>query len=354
MATGNPTLKLKLTLGAVCLGVFLLVLQAVVQFYGLRDDLVRHIEGEQFAQVSDLARELDSKIDERLEALARAGSTIPLAILADPPALERHLRREAALLSLVDDLYIFDSKGVLLVDWPEKPGRRALDMSARDYIQTVQRTLEPAISQPILGKSTGQPIIVLAAPVFDGQGRLAGIIGGVLNLNKPNLLGTLAQRRVGKLPVTSILASADRVFIAHPDHSRILQPIPTAEENPVLDRAFKGFEGSELGTNSRGLERPVYLQTPGPYRLGPGLGVAGGGGLCPHCRHPPTHGVDLHPLHAADLALLLAVFPSPGAALGRPSPGHAPTGRSVVRPAAPGPGGGGGEPGNSQRGPGLQ
>ena len=252
MATGNPTLKLKLTLGAVCLGVFLLVLQAVVQFYGLRDDLVRQIEGEQFAQVSDLARELDSKIDERLEALARAGSTIPLAILADPPALERHLRREAALLSLVDDLYIFDSKGVLLVDWPEKPGRRALDMSARDYIQAVQRTLEPAISQPILGKSTGQPIIVLAAPVFDGQGRLAGIIGGVLNLNKPNLLGTLAHRQVGSSGYL-YLASADRVFIAHPDHSRILQPIPTAEENPVLDRAFKGFEGSELGTNSRGL-----------------------------------------------------------------------------------------------------
>jgi len=253
MAPVNPTLKLKLTLGAVCLGVLLLVLQAVVQFYGLRADLVRQIEGEQFALVSDLARELDSKIDERLEALARAGTTIPLAALADPPALERHLRREAALLSLVDDLYIFDAKGVLLVDWPEKPGRRALDMSGRDYIQAVQRTLEPTISQPILGKSTGQPIVVLAAPVFDGQGRLAAIMGGVLNLNKSTLLGALAQRKIGATGYL-YLASADRRFIAHPDRSRILQPIPTADENPVLDRAFKGFEGSDLGTNSRGLE----------------------------------------------------------------------------------------------------
>jgi signal transduction histidine kinase len=247
------SLKLKLILGATLMSVVLLVAQFLVQFQSLRGELASRIENEQFALLSELGRHLDEKVDERQTALLRSASAVPLHQIDNLPALEEHLQHEAALLSLFDDLYLFDAQGVLLVDWPPKPGRRALDMSDRDYIRGVQQTLKPVISKPVLGKVTRQPIVVIAAPVFDAGGRLVAIIGGVLNLFKPNLIGALAGRKIGENGYYYIVSN-DRTFIAHPDKSRIMQAAPSTEANPSLGQALDaGFEGTLEGINSQGL-----------------------------------------------------------------------------------------------------
>ncbi len=249
----NLSLKLKLTVGAVLLGVALLLAQSVLQFYALRSEVLGRIEAQQFHLLSELAGHLDQEISERLTAVAQAGTVVTPSMMSDPDGLEAHLRREAALLSLVDDLYVFDAHGRLLADWPAKPGRRGLDMGGRDYVRQVRATLRPAISRPILGQATRQPIIVLAAPILDADGRLAGIIGGVLNLHKRNLIGLLAERRVGRGGYFYLVAE-DRTTVAHPDRDRIMKPIAEPGANPLLDRAFQGFEGTGEGVNSRGLE----------------------------------------------------------------------------------------------------
>lgn len=164
------SLKLKLTFSAILIGVLLLIAQTFSQFYFLRGELAQRIEHEQFTLLSELARHLDNEIGERLHALEEASKTISVDQLQKIEVIESHLQRETALLSLFDDLYIFNTQGTLLVDWPARPGRRQLDMSGRDYIKGVQETLKPIISQPVLGKATQQPIVVLAVPVLDDQG----------------------------------------------------------------------------------------------------------------------------------------------------------------------------------------
>ena len=249
------SLKLQLTLGAVTLGLVLLLAQAVLQFQVLRAELTARIEAHQFEMVSELAGHLDEKLNDRLQALARASKAVPAAVMTSPGKLEQHLRQEAALLSLYDDLYVFDAKGILLVDWPAKPGRRLLDMSARDYIQGVIDKRAPVISKPILGRATQQPIVVVAAPILDASGVLVGIMGGVLNLYQPNLIGSLASRKNGDTGYFYLI-DPSRVMIAHPDKTRILKPVDAGgiATNVALEAAFEGFEGTQEGTNSRGLK----------------------------------------------------------------------------------------------------
>jgi len=247
------SLKLKLTLGAIAIGLLLLLVQFFGLFHSLRGDLAARIENEQFQLLSELANHLDDKIDERVNALARSAGSLAQDKLADLDALERHLQGKPELLTLFDDLYIFDAKGLLLVDWPLKPGRRSLDMSSRDYIQGVRNTLKPVISQPILGKATKQPIIVIAAPVLNDKGDLVAIVGGVLNLYQPNLIGALGTRKIGEGGYF-YLVTRDRQVISHPDRTRIMQPAAATPSNPALARALEGFEGTIEGTNSRGLE----------------------------------------------------------------------------------------------------
>ncbi len=242
-----------LTLGAIIIGLSLLLVQSVSQFYALRSDLSQRIQAEQFTLLSELGSHLDDKFDERLMALNITTKTVPHQNLSDLSKLENYLSDQAALLTLFDDLYIFDAKGTLLVDWPVKPGRRQLDMSSRDYIQGVRNTLKPFVSQPILGKATKQPIIVIATPVLNEKGELVAILGGVLNLYKPNLIGTLNQRKLGETGYFYI-ASENRLLVAHPDPKRIMQATPPDQDNPALARAYAGFEGTIEGTNSRGLK----------------------------------------------------------------------------------------------------
>ncbi len=248
------SLKLKLTFGAIIFGTLLLLAQSVIQFYSLRGEVAARIESEQFSFLATMAEHLEERIGNRLRALEAATPSIPIALLDHPAVLEQYLRSKTTLGTLFDDLFIFDASGILIVDWPAHPGRRGLNLADRDYITAVREKMQSAISQPLVGRASGQPMIILAAPVKDAGGKLRAIIGGVLNLNKPNLIGEVSKTKIGNSGYL-YLVSAQGKFIAHPDQSRILQAIPQRGINHALDRAFyEGFEGTEEGVNSRGLQ----------------------------------------------------------------------------------------------------
>lgn len=249
----NLSLKLQLSLGAMALAVALLLAQFALQFQVMRTDIVQRIEKHEFRQLSELASHLDEKLQDSISMLAQVARNVPMASMGQLDNLEKFVQDEKALLTVFDDLYVFDAKGVLLVDWPVKPGRRTLDMSARDYIQGVIKTGKPVISAPILGRATQQPIVVVAAPIKDANDQLVGIMGGVLNLYKPNLLGSISSRKNGETGYY-YLVSQDRLRIAHPDPALIFKTVPPNSGNIPFENAMKGFEGTQEGYNTRGVK----------------------------------------------------------------------------------------------------
>jgi signal transduction histidine kinase/DNA-binding response OmpR family regulator len=247
------SIKLQLSLGVMVMGLLLLLVQLSLQFYVLRSDIVQRIETHEFLQLTSFASNLDERLQDSMDMLSEVAKHVPAAPLNDLDQLEKILIREHALLTVYDDLYIFDAKGVLLVDWPIKPGRRTLDMSSRDYIQGVIKTHAPVISKPILGRATQQPIVVVAAPILDKNQQLMGMLGGVLNLYKPNLLGSIANRKNG-INGYYYLVTQDRMRIAHPDTRLILKQVPENSGNIPFENAMQGFEGTQEGTTTRGLQ----------------------------------------------------------------------------------------------------
>ena len=247
----NLSLKLQLSLSAMALAIALLLAQFVLQFQVMRTDIVQRIEKHEFRQLTELANHLDEKLQNSVNMLGQVALHAPVAALGQLDSLEKFVQGEQALLTVFDDLYVFDAKGVLLVDWPVKPGRRTLDMAARDYVQGVIKTGQPVISAPILGRATQQPIVVVAAPIRGANGQLVGIMGGVLNLYKPNLLGSIASRKNGETGYY-YLVSQDRLRIAHPDPALIFKTVPPNSGNIPFENAMRGFEGTQEGYNTRG------------------------------------------------------------------------------------------------------
>ncbi|WP_158271600.1 hybrid sensor histidine kinase/response regulator [Limnohabitans sp. 2KL-1] len=249
----NLSIKIQLSLSAMAMAFLLLFAQLGLQFYVMRADIVQRIETHEFRQLTDFAKHLDEMLQDRVSMLANVAASAPMVTMTELGPLEKFLQREQALLTVYDDLYIFDAKGVLLVDWPIKPGRRTLDMSSRDYIQGVIKTGQPVISKPILGKATLQPIVVVAVPIRDSNDQLIGIMGGVLNLYKPNLLGSIATRKNGETGYY-YLVTQDRLRIAHPDTELIFKKVPPNSGNIPFENAMNGFEGTQEGYTTRGLK----------------------------------------------------------------------------------------------------
>jgi diguanylate cyclase (GGDEF)-like protein/PAS domain S-box-containing protein len=244
--------QIGLTVGLV-LSVMLLA-QASLLFSAARDELRQSLSRQLEVLVSRVATELDDKVLMRVAILEAMASKFPLGTLKNSKEVERYFRDSPNLSTMIDDFYLFSAEGVLLVDWPIMTGRRGLDMTERDYIQGVIQKKQTTISKPILGKATKQPIVVIAVPILNGEGKLMGILGGVVNLHKSRLLEPLSTTRVGQAGYF-YLVGPERLTIMHPDATRVLKPITLPSANLVLDRALDGsFEGTEEGINSSGLQ----------------------------------------------------------------------------------------------------
>ena len=224
----SRSLKVKIALVVGLVALLLLGLQALAQILLLRPEHQLLVESQIDTLAQQTAASLDEKISTRLLALERTAQHFPLAALASEAALEGYLQDRNALLSLLDDVYIFSPDGHLLADWPRIPGRRGLDMSEREYIRKVIEQRRSFISEPILGRITKQPLIILSTPILNDKGELTGILAGVINLFKTNILGKLRELRIGTSGYI-LLTHADGQVIMHPDPERILQPLPASD-----------------------------------------------------------------------------------------------------------------------------
>jgi diguanylate cyclase (GGDEF)-like protein/PAS domain S-box-containing protein len=227
------------------------LIQALMMFSAARDALKTSLSGQLEVLVNRVAAELDDKVLMRISVLETMASKFPLDALKNDKEVERYFRDSPSLPTLIDDLYLFSAEGVLLVDWPKVSGRRGLAMAERDYITGVRKTGKTTISMPILGRTTRQPIIVIAVPILNAEGQLLGILGGVVNLQKSRLLEPLNTTRVGQTGYF-FLVSSGRIMIAHPDPSQVLQSSQNSGINRMLDRAMtEGLEGVVEGVNSQ-------------------------------------------------------------------------------------------------------
>ena len=231
---------------------FAFVIQGLLLYSVYSAELKKSLSGQLEVLVSRVATELDDKVLMRVSVLETMATQFPLDALNSDLEVERYFHAASILPSLIDDLYLFSPEGVLRVDWPKVPGRRGLDMVERDYIQGVIQTGKTFISRPILGRATKEPIVVIATPILNADGQLTGILGGVVNLKKSRLLEPLSNTRVGQTGYF-FLVNSERLLIAHPDPSRVLQTPQQPGVNRTFDQAMNdSFEGVVEGVNSKG------------------------------------------------------------------------------------------------------
>ena len=216
------------------------------------------LEGEQDLLLNRIAEDVDHRIEVLQSALSDSAAHLDEKDLASYASAQAALERNDGLASVFDrSVFLFSGKGVLMAERPYRTDRLGQDATWRPYIRDTIATNRPVISEPFrTNAGDGSFVIVLTMPVRAHDGRLIGLLTGSLGLTRPDMLGTVAQTRIGQTGHLAIV-SADGKLIIHPDARRLSKPLFAPGTNALFDSALNGFEGTAENVDDKG--RPAFV-----------------------------------------------------------------------------------------------
>ncbi|WP_350310598.1 diguanylate cyclase [Marinobacter sp. SS13-12] len=240
---------------AVAFVLFAIVLSAVV--VAVVSSLVSRAEleaqaSEQVGTIADLvAGDLDTRLAQRRNMLAHVAEGFAMEESVLTARARVLIRREIALQHLFDGIYLFDTSGDVIAEYPEQYQQVGLNVSERQYFQQTSNQLTPVISEPYVSNYQDQPAIMITSPIFDHRQRFIGVLGGAVFLAGDNFMKEISGVRIGKTGYIGI-ATRNGVTLAHGRTGETMTPLRL--ENPVLRDAMGGFEGTLRTSNQEGTD----------------------------------------------------------------------------------------------------
>ena len=334
------SLKLRLPLLIVVL--FLGGLWALAGFanYQLRHDMRHQIERQQRSVAALAAQALEHTLQERQAILLRVARHFAPVLEHAPEQLNRPATDFRALrqpfgevLSTPDSTqlglvvlqqlfnggtFVTNAQGLALTSFPPHILRTGNDYGGESFIQAALAG-RSVVSAPFI--ETGTPVVVLAVPIWGSSGQPIGVLAGVLDLSRPNLLSHIEQQTYGEQGTFFIADVATQTVLAANQPQRVMERLPPLGSNPLVDALAQG-QFAQLEYENQGqawlaalqhiaallhaLEQPLaFAHTTQHCSVSIGIVVFGGA----------THEPPMELLRKVDLALNQAKNTGPGSIL---------------------------------------
>ncbi|CAK0761850.1 two-component system, sensor histidine kinase and response regulator [Gammaproteobacteria bacterium] len=220
----------------------------------LHEDMQRLLGEMQFAAVSIVAADINQELNDRLGALEIVASGIAPDIMGNSAALQTLLEQRPILLHLFNGgAFITQNEGTAMASLPISADRFGVNYMERDHVAAALNEGKAIVSKPVIGKMLNSPVVSMAAPIRDPQGKVIGVLVGVINLGKPNFFDKITGNTSGKTGGYMLIAPQHKLFVTATDKSRIMQPLFAPGLNDMHDRYMQGYEGFGLAVSSRGV-----------------------------------------------------------------------------------------------------
>ena len=250
------SIKTRVTLSA--LGVFLLSLWilSLLMTRILEQDISQLVADAQASATAQMAAQLDRELGGRLAALAQIAARINAEMIEDPAAVQQLLEEQPLLQDLFNvSVLAVNGAGIGIADVPLMAERIGINYRGRvDAITTALDEGRAHIGRPIIGVSTNQPLIPLAVPIRDFDGRVIGALGGAIDLSKPNFFDDLTMQGYGQTGTYSVISRSQRVIVTSSNTELIMFELPALGVSPLLDRAIEGDEQTYRYTTVQGID----------------------------------------------------------------------------------------------------
>ncbi len=251
----SQSVKVRVTLLALVIGLVSTILSGLYVSYLLRVDVEKVLAAQQFAAARSVAESIDRQLKDRLLALEDVASLTALSDIRDPGKLQQTLQNLPVFQALFNGgTFITDIDGVTLASTPIEVPRYGVSYAEREWFIQAIATGQPAIGAPSIGKVMGIPGVVMAAPMRDASGRITGVVAGLINLRDASFLDDVQSNPFGTTGDYLLVAPDHRMVITSSDRNRIMERLGPAGVNPQIDRFVQGYEGTAVLRNPKGVE----------------------------------------------------------------------------------------------------
>jgi diguanylate cyclase (GGDEF)-like protein/PAS domain S-box-containing protein len=249
------SLKARITLYSLAIALISLWTLSILATQGLRKDAERLLGEQQLSTAATVANQINRELELRLDALQKVAGRLAPHMRQGTPAMQALLDQHQVLQTLFNgNLFVTDAAGVRIAFTPFSQDHIGTDLHDRDYIQNALVHGKASVGQPILSRTSQTPIVVMAAPIINAQGRIIGALAGVIDLSVPNFLDQIPVSHYGQTGGFILIARPQRLVVTATDKSRIMSTLPAPGVNSALDDFDKWREGSAVYVNSRGVE----------------------------------------------------------------------------------------------------
>ncbi len=250
--------KIALTV-SLLFGVFLAV-AATLLIQASEVRIRNSVVAQQTALIKALTYGFDQQIIARHKNLINVAGSMPRELIRSPEKLQAFISEQIVLPKLFTNVLVYDADGTVLAAYPNPEkyiGSKRL--AGMEYVQHTLTHREPYISKLFVSPVSGEPLIVMTAPVLDANGKLLAMLGGSQYVLRDNLFSGFASNPIGKTGSIQLL-TRDRVIISHTDKSRLMETLtPGANQGIEKTLADGSFAGETI--SSRGVPVLLTMQT---------------------------------------------------------------------------------------------
>ena len=241
-----------LTLAIFMIGIWFLSYYVSIK---LQQDMAKQIKEQQLSSTALLANQISNDLLERQTTLEKLAEKIGEIGLNHPAQIQLFLEDRFVIRRDYNaGAYVTNFDGVAIAAVPHTIKRIGISFRDRTHITEALDQGKSSISHILPGKVLPNMIFSIAVPIRDREGKIIGVLAGVIDLKQPNFLDKIAHSRYGKSGYYLLEDQKTRLIITSSDKRRILQPQSPPGVNWLVDRHLQGYEESGIVSNAAGVE----------------------------------------------------------------------------------------------------
>jgi diguanylate cyclase (GGDEF)-like protein len=273
------SMKVRVTVPAVLALAASMVATTVVLVSQTERDILAERQRVEIGEALRTAAQLSLRVVEQQQMLSAAALQMTPEVMTHLPAQQQFLDGQTVLATLFQSLFLIQTDGAITWLRDDKSLRQpAVNVSDRPYFMQTLADLRPVVSQPLISRVSGEPVVILTAPLMD-HGRVYGVLAGGVRLHSQDLLGPVVAQIDGYSGVQVVVSDADGLILAHPDRQRVGQNIAN---DPRMSEAYQRWL-----TMGKPVE-PAGLDLRAPLQLVAAAGVPGPDWMIWRCRDAAT------------------------------------------------------------------
>lgn len=253
IASAMGSLKVQITLGGIAALVVGISMITVLLVNRAERDMLKEQRQRELSESVRTAAVLSHRVVELQRALQAASGQLDPAMLGDDAALSRFMDASPVLRGMFSNIFVAASDGRMRVFADDAGVRRPnVNVADREYFRRTLTEGRPMVSEPIPGRVSGEPVIVLTHPIRHANG-IYGVLGGALRLASRDLIADLVDAQDADADALLVVTDDTGRVLAHPDRKRLMQPLSS---EPRLAKGFAAWVADGRPVEAAGVQLP--------------------------------------------------------------------------------------------------